>query len=153
MTNFYSQFLDNLSHELAPLYSLLKSSQLQKWGKKETKAFNRSKQMLSSDLLLVHYDLRWLLTLTCDASPYESLAILSHKSAIMRNQSCSHPDHLEMQKSVTHNWTKKHLGVIFGITKIYGCHIKIRTDHKPLLGLFREKKSIPDKASLHIQNG
>ena len=46
-------------------------------------------------------------------------------------------------------------GVIFGVKKfhiyLYGRVFQIHTDHKPLLGLFNEKRAIPAMASPRVQ--
>ena len=50
---------------------------------------------------------------------------------------------------------KEALAIIFGIKKfhqyLYGQKFEIHTDHKPLLGLFSEKKQIPVMAAARIQ--
>ena len=47
------------------------------WDKRQVKAFNQAKGMLNSSDLLVHYDPRRKLVLSCDASPYGLGAVLS----------------------------------------------------------------------------
>ncbi|CAG2238117.1 unnamed protein product [Mytilus edulis] len=50
---------------------------------------------------------------------------------------------------------KESLAIIFGIKKfhqyLYGHPVTIITDHKPLIGLFRDDKPIPTKAASRIQ--
>ena len=50
---------------------------------------------------------------------------------------------------------KEALAVIFGITRfhqyIYGQKFELHTDHKPLLGLLGESKSVPQMASARMQ--
>jgi len=49
------------------------------WGTEQQAAFKHAKHSLSSDSLLVHYDLSKELILARDASPYGVGAVLSHK--------------------------------------------------------------------------
>ena len=50
---------------------------------------------------------------------------------------------------------KEALALIFGIKKfhqyLYGQALEIITDHKPLLGLFRENRQVPVMAAARIQ--
>ena len=43
-----------------------------------TKAFQKIKQLIASDLVLVHFNPELSLTLSCDASPHGLGAVLSH---------------------------------------------------------------------------
>ena len=62
---------------LAPLYQLLHNNVKWRWTPAEAKAFQASKELLTSDSLLVHYDPTKELTLMCDASSYGVGAVLS----------------------------------------------------------------------------
>ena len=50
---------------------------------------------------------------------------------------------------------KEALAIVFGVKKfhqyLYGRHFTICTDHKPLLGLFNESRSVPHMASGRVQ--
>ena len=48
LLNYYGRFLPNLSTTLAPLHYLLKKGIVFSWGKQQTKAFEASKQLLTS---------------------------------------------------------------------------------------------------------
>ena len=78
LVNYYSTFLPCLSDTLAPLYRLLAKHQKWCWGTEQAKAFHKAKSQLASDLLLVHFDPRNKIALSCDASPYGIGAVLSH---------------------------------------------------------------------------
>ena len=54
----------------APLHYLLKKGIVFSWGKQQIKAFEASKQLLTSSKVLAHYDPKRELILTCDASAY-----------------------------------------------------------------------------------
>ena len=57
MVNYYGKFLSNLATTLAPLYGLIKERAHWAWGKPEEAAFSAVKAALSSESLLVHFDL------------------------------------------------------------------------------------------------
>ena len=79
LVNYYAKFISNLSTVLAPLYLLLQKTTQWRWGPKQQAAFDLAKDQLSSDSLLVHYDMKKELFLTCDASSYGVGAVLSHR--------------------------------------------------------------------------
>ena len=64
---------------LAPLHKLLNSKSSWHWGKEQQQAFEQSESFLKSSKLLVHYDDKKELTLTCNASQCGLGAVLSHK--------------------------------------------------------------------------
>ena len=76
---YYSKFLPNLSTTLHPLYLLLRKNAPWKWGAEQAKAFVASKELLTSDSCLTHFDSALELTLACDASAHGLGAVLSHK--------------------------------------------------------------------------
>ena len=79
LVNYYSKFLPQLSSTLAPLYALLQKKARWTWGTAQDKEFKEAKGQLTSPCLLVHFDPRRELVLSCDASPYGAGAILSHQ--------------------------------------------------------------------------
>ncbi len=78
MVQYYHSFLPNLATNLAPLHELLKKNVLWEWTPECQRAYDVCKQSLTSDTLLVHYDLHRDLRLACDASSYGLGAVLSH---------------------------------------------------------------------------
>ena len=71
--------MPNLSTELAPLYHLLQKATPWQWREKENTAFEKSKQLLLSSQLLVHFDPAKEIILCCDASAYGIGAVLAHR--------------------------------------------------------------------------
>ena len=78
MINYYHSFLPNLSTWLEPLHHLLQKEAQWVWSEDCAKAFQEIKQLIASDLVLVHFNPELPLTLSCDASPYGLGAVLSH---------------------------------------------------------------------------
>jgi hypothetical protein len=56
MINYYQKYLPILSTILAPLHSLLEKGKSWKWSEEHQEAFRKSKELLKSSYLLVHYD-------------------------------------------------------------------------------------------------
>ncbi|VDI15255.1 Hypothetical predicted protein [Mytilus galloprovincialis] len=156
MLNYYNRFLANLSHLLKPLHVLLQKDTKWSWEKEQEKAFIESKQLLKSASVLVHFDPKKKLILACDASPYGLGAVLSHKMDDGSDKPIAYTS--RTLTSAEKNYSvleKESLAIIFGIKKfhqyLYGHPVTIITDHKPLIGLFREDKPIPTMAASRIQ--
>ena len=79
LVNYYGKFLPDLSNILTPLYKLLEKAVKWSWHAEQQKAFDKVEKLLTSDCLLVHYDLKKKLILACDASPYGVVAVLTHR--------------------------------------------------------------------------
>ena len=145
---FYSKFIANLATMAEPLYRLTKKGTLWKWDQEEQSAFEQLKQVLSSDQVLVHFDINKPIGLSCDASNVGIGAVLFHRF----------PDGSErpianVSKTLTvaeRNYSQIHkeaLAIIFGLRKfyqyIYGQKFILVTDHKPLTALFSQSKGTP----------
>ena len=79
MLTFYHHHLKNAATVLEPLYRLKRKEVHWQWGKEEQEAFDISKKMIADGKLLVHYDAKKPLVMSCDASPYGISAVLAHK--------------------------------------------------------------------------
>ena len=145
---FYGKFVCNLATITEPLYRLTKKANPWKWGDEEQAAFDKLKNVLSSDQVLVHFDPDKTLGLACDASNVGIGAVLFHR----------YPDGSErpianVSKTLTtaqRNYSQIHkeaLAIIFGLQKfyqyVYGRSFILVTDHKPLTSLFGPKKGTP----------
>ena len=71
LVNFYGKFGLNLASKLQPLYVLLNHSSSWKWTELCEAAFNKAKEILSSDQVLVHFDPSKPLVLSVDATLME----------------------------------------------------------------------------------
>jgi len=154
--NYYGRFMPNLSTLLAPLHKLLKEKNPWAWTHDQQEAFDKSKQLLNSSRLLVHYDSNKELLLACDASPYGIGAVLSHIMPDGSEQPISFASRtLAPAEKKYSQLEKEGLAVVYGVKKfhnyLYGRHFTIQSDHKPLETLLSESKPIPPMASARIQ--
>lgn len=156
LLNYYGKFLPHLSTVLKPLHHLTKKDVKFAWTIDQATAFKKSKDLLKSSNVLVHFDQTKELILACDASPYGVGAVLSQ---IMEDK-MEHPVAFASRtlSSAEGNYSqldKEALSIIFGVKHfhqyLYGRKFTIVTDHKPLLSLFSEKKAIPQMASPRVQ--
>ena len=156
LLNYYCKFLPHLSTILAPLYKLLQKKSKWQWESEQQKAFDKAKQSLTSDCLLVHYDPDKELVLACDASPYGIGAVLSHKMEDGQDKPIAFTSRtLATAERHYSQLDKESLTIIFGVKKFhqYLCsrHFTILSDHKPLQYLFKESSPMPAMASARIQ--
>ena len=79
MLNYYHRFLPDVVTILEPLHQLLRKGSKWQWQKEEQEAFTKSKELLQSAGLLVHFDPAKELVLATDASDYGAGVVLSHK--------------------------------------------------------------------------
>ena len=156
LVNYYGKFLPSLASTAAPLYRLLQKKAHWVWGKDQSSAFEEVKKLLQSADLLVHFDPQKQLVLACDASPYGLGAVLSHvmedgteKPIAFASRTLAPPEKRYSQLD------KEALAIIFGVKRfhqyLYGRHFIIHSDHKPLMFIFDESKTIPAMASARIQ--
>ncbi|KAL8586184.1 hypothetical protein ACOMHN_057746 [Nucella lapillus] len=141
MVNYYSRFTPNLSAVLAPLYSLLQKGVLCSWGKQQKKTWTEAKNLLQSSQVLVHYDSRKDIVLSCDASSYGVGAVISHRMADSSERPVAFASRTINSAEQNYSQVEKEaLAIIFGVKKLhqylYGRNFEMHTDHKPLLGLF-----------------
>ena len=156
MIKYYHRFLPRVSEVMAPLYTLEKSkSDVEwKWGEEEDDAFQNAKQLLMSNSLLVHYDPTLPLYITCDASAYGIGAVLEQKAQGILQPVCYASRTLSTSEKNYSQTEKEGLAVVWAVAKfhkyVYGRYFQVWTDHKPLLGLFGERKGVPRIASGRI---
>ena len=156
MLNYYHRFLPNLSTLLEPLHSLLRKETIWGWGPKQDEAFQKSKRLLKSSNLLVHFDPTKELILSCDASSYGVGAVLSHNMENQDERPLVYASRsLNTAERGYSQVEKESLAIIFGVKKshqyLYGKQFTIVTDHKPLIGLLNESKAIPTLAAARLQ--
>ena len=136
--NYYSKFLPNLSSTHLPPSTDYSTRVLRwNWGTEQQAAFKHTKHTLSSDSLLVHYDLSKELILACDASPNGVGAVLSHKLENGVEKPIAFASHsLASAEKKYSQLDKEALAIIFGVKQfhqyLYGRQFTILSDHQPL---------------------
>ncbi|XP_061164466.1 uncharacterized protein K02A2.6-like [Saccostrea echinata] len=156
LVNYYGRFMENLSTHSAPLYDLLKDNSKFVWSKSCRAAFEKIKELVTSDQVLVHYDPQKPVTLATDASPYGLGAVLSHvmpdgseKPIAFASRSLSQTERKYAQID------KEALGLVWGVKKfhayLYGRKFTLVTDHQPLVSIFHPEKGLPVTTAARLQ--
>lgn len=156
LLTYNNKFMPNLSTALAPLYLLLKKDVKWRWSDDQALAFRKSKELLTSSSLLIHFDSSLPIVLACDASQYGIGAVLAHKMPdgtecpvgyVSRTLNEAERNYAQLEK--------EGLALIYRVKKFYsylfGHSFTLITDHKPLLGLLSECKSTSPQASARVK--
>jgi transposase InsO family protein len=140
---------------VAPLNQLLTKGTVWFWKKQQRDAFQEAKLLLINSPALVHFNPNETTYLQCDASSYGLGVVLSHKLDGQDRPIAFASKTLTTAQKKYSQLDKEALAIIFGLSRfhqyLYGRKFVIITDHKPLLGLFGEKKSLPTHAAARIQ--
>jgi hypothetical protein len=156
LVNYYGKFLPDLATTAAPLYTLLRKSIPWCWGSAQQSAFKKVKALLQSSDLLVHFDPQKEIILACDASPYGVGAVLSHRMEDGTERPIAYASRsLSVAERKYSHLDKEALAIVFGVKHfhqyVYGRSFIIHSDHKPLMYIFDETKSVPVMASARVQ--
>ncbi|KAJ8333797.1 hypothetical protein SKAU_G00411160 [Synaphobranchus kaupii] len=154
--NYYGRLVPQQSTVLAPLYKLLRADVKWKWTGEQQAAFVKCKELLTSDQVLAHYDLSLPLTLACDASAYGIGAVIQHTMPDGKERPVAYASRTLNPAEKNYSQIEKEaLGLIYGVKKfhqyLWGRHFTLVTDHRPLVTLFGEHKSLPTLAAARIQ--
>ena len=104
----------------APLYRLLQKDTKWNWGKDQQEAFERAKDIVQSSTLLVHYDPKRQLVLTCDASPFGIGAVLAHIMDDGSERPVGYASKTLSQAEKGYSQLDKEaLAIVFGVTKFH----------------------------------
>ena len=155
LLNFYRMFLPNASTFLEPLNFLLRASTPWKWSQSQSEAFQKSKDALFSSSCLVHFDPSLPIVVSADSSSYGIGACLAHVIDGKERPVFFASRTLNSAKRSYAQIEREALALVYALKKfhfyLYGHFFTLKTDHKPLLGIFSPDKQIPLMASGRIQ--
>lgn len=156
LVNFYGRFLPNLSTVLYPLHQLLHKNKPWKWDSHCSKAFEESKLLLTQSNVLVPYNPKLKIQITCDASPYGIASVMSHVMPDGSVRPVAYASRSLTKSEMNYaQLDKEALAIIYGVKKfhkyIFGRAFTLITDHAPLTALLGEKKGIPVLAAARMQ--
>nr|VZI23548.1 unnamed protein product [Spirometra erinaceieuropaei] len=156
LISYYSAFLPSLHDVRAPLNRLLQKDASWCWSPDCEKAFAQLKSMLSSDLLLTHYDPTLPIVVAADASNHGVGAVISHTFPDGSEKAIMHACRTLTPAEKNYGQIEKEaLALVFAVKKfhklLYGRHFTLLTDHKPLLSIFGSKKGIPVYSASRLQ--
>ena len=141
MTNFIAKFLPKLSDVTKPLRELIKKNVEFHWLDTHKQAFLALKNLITQSETLRYYDVSKAVTLQVDASKAGLGAALIQEhgpvafaSKAMNETQCRYA---QIEKEL--------LAVVFACKRfhqyVYGKHIRIESDHKPLEAIFKKPLS------------
>ena len=116
----------------------------------------RSKELLLSSTVVVHFKMELPIVLACNASAYRVGAVLAHKMPDGSERPVGFASRTLSKTEKGYSQIEKEgLSCVFGVARFHaylmGRHFTLITDHKPLLCLLNEHKPIPSHVSACIQ--
>ncbi|XP_062703115.1 uncharacterized protein K02A2.6-like [Aedes albopictus] len=145
--NFYGKFVPNMRAIRYPLDQLLKAGAKFEWTAECQAAFDKFKEILTSDLLLTHYNPALEIIVAADASSIGLGATISHRFPDGSIKVVQHAS--RALTAAERNYSqidREGLAIIFAVTKfhrmVFGRKFRLQTDHAPLLRIFGAKKGI-----------
>lgn len=156
LVNYYQTFIKNMHKLRAPLNDLLKKDKKWDWTPECQSAFKQLKDVLTSDLFLIHFNPEKEIIVATDASSYGIGACILHKMPDGSTKPIAHASRTLLPAEKNYSQIEKEaLGIIFGVTKfhrfLHGRKFKLQTDHKPLISIFGSKKGIPTYSANRLQ--
>lgn len=156
LLNYYGKFLPNLSSLLHPLYNLLQHDVKWNWSDSCQIAFEKSKALLLKDNVLMPYDPKLDIVVTCDSSSYGVGSVIAHILPDGTERPIAFASRtLTKCESKYSQIEKEALALLFSVKKfhnfLYGRRFTLVTDHRPLIFLLGPTKAVPTLAAARIQ--
>ncbi|XP_055688256.1 uncharacterized protein K02A2.6-like [Lutzomyia longipalpis] len=154
--NYYCKFVKSMSSLRAPFDNLLRDNTPWEWGAECQANFLKFKEILSSNLLLTHYDPNLPISIAADASNNGIGACIYHTFPDGSEKVIQHVSRTLTSAEQGYSQTEKEgLALVFGVKKfhryVFGRKFTLYTDHKALLTIFGSKKGIPVHSANRLQ--
>lgn len=154
LINYYRKFIPNLSTIVGPIEQSKSKSKFE-WTVECQNAFDKVKEILSSEAVLVYFDPDKDVTLAVDASPCGIGAVISHKILGEERPIAYASRTLTKAEQNYSQLEKEALAIVFGVRHFHqylcGKRFILETDHKPLTYLLGSKRGIPVLAASRLQ--
>lgn len=156
LANYFGKNIPNLATKLSPIYNLLKKGVNFDWNEECHKSMIEIKNAMVSDHTMMKFNPDLELVLTCDASAVGVGAVLSHKLPNGEEKAIEFASRILNKAEKNYGVIEKEaLAIIFGTKNFFqyliGRKFTLKTDHKPLLTIFGNNKSIPQMSTSRLQ--
>ena len=150
LVTYYSRFIHRFSEILCHLYDLLGKNKTFLWSEKCRVAYNSIKKGIATSDILTCYK-GYELILETDASPTGLGAVLIQIEQEVERPIAFASKRLSPAERNYSQTDREALALVVGVKKfkyyLLGRNFKLKTDHRPLLGIFGKGKSIPANAN------
>ena len=142
--NFYSKFIQNFAQKAAPLYNLTSKKNKFIWSDEAQQSFEQLKNSLITKPILHYLDHSKDFYLECDASQYAVGAVLLQVGEDNKLFPVAYISKKLTKPQLKWSTTEKEMYAIYYCLSqaekwVLGNKLNIKTDHKPLIGIFKNK--------------
>ena len=139
MATYLSRYISNFSEITSPLRELVKKDNEFVWDPTfHGKAFDELKRLLSIQAVLAYYDVGKAATIQCDSSKSGLGGALLQEGKIVECVSRA----LTQTEQQYAQIEKELLAIVYAMerlhTYVYGRHVTVETDHKPLISIIKK---------------
>ena len=154
LVTYYSRFIYKFSEIMHPLYELTKKNVKFQWSRQCQISYDLIKKSICTSDVLVCFTGKSKIILEVDASPVGVGAVLLQVENGVEKPIAFSSKKLTSAQANYSQTDREALAIVVGVTKfkyyLLGRQFEIRTDHKPLLGLFGRHKRIPTDANARL---
>lgn len=146
--NFYARFIKGRACIAEPLHRLLDANAKWKWERKEQEAFEELKSKITGAEVLIHFDDKLPIFLSADASPIGIGAVLAHQMEDGKERAVAFSSKSLNKTQQNYAQLDREAFALVEAVKHFhqylaGRRFTLITDHKPLLGIFDNKRKNP----------